>query len=82
MHEAVVRAYFDKDQYPFHMKQLEQLKQTRTVAEYQAKFEQLAHSILLCNPFYDDVYFITRFLGGLKEKIRAPVTLHRPPTWK
>ena len=28
---------------------------------------------------YDDVYFVTKFLSGLKEEIRAPITLHRPP---
>jgi hypothetical protein len=49
------------------------------VADYQARFEQLAHSILLYNPSYDDVYFVTRFLRGLKEEIRASIILHRPP---
>lgn len=78
MHQAVF-AHFDKDQYPLHMKQLESLRQTGTVAEYQAKFEQLAHSILLYNPSYDDVFFVTRFLRGLKEEIRVPLILHRPP---
>ena len=78
MHTAVC-AHFDKDQYPLHMKQLENMKQTGSVADYEAKFDQLAHSILMCNPAYDDVYFVTNFLGGLKEEIRAPITLHRPP---
>lgn len=75
----VVCGHFDKDQYPLHMKQLENLRQTGSVVEYRKKFEQLAHSILLYNPSYDDVFFVTRFLGGLKEEIRAPITLHRPP---
>jgi len=39
------------------MKQLENLKQTGSVTEYQVKFDQLAHIILLYNPSYDDVYF-------------------------
>ena len=55
------------------------MRQTGSVADYQAKFEQLAHSILLYTPAYDDVYFVTKFLSGLKEEIRAPITLHRPP---
>jgi hypothetical protein len=74
-----VLAHFDKDQYPIYMKQLESLRQTYSVADYLARFEQLAHSILLYNPSCDDVYFVTRFLGGLKEEIRAPIILHRPP---
>lgn len=77
MQEAVC-SHFDKDRYPLQMKQLESLKQTRSVQEYHDKFEQLAHSILLYNPGYDDVYFVTKFLGGLKEEIRVPLTLHRP----
>lgn len=60
------------------MKQLESLWQTGSVADYQTKFEKLAHSILLYNPSYHDVYFVTRFLGGLKEEIRAPIIMHRP----
>lgn len=77
LHEAVC-AHFDRDLYPLQMKQLENLRQTGPVQEYHVKFEQLAHSILLYNPSYDDVYFVTKFLGGLKEEIRAPITLHRP----
>jgi hypothetical protein len=71
--------HFDRDQYPLHMKQLENLKQIGLVADYQARFDQLTHSILLYNLSYDDVYFVTRFLGGLKEEIRASITLHHPP---
>jgi hypothetical protein len=48
------------------------------VAKYYAQFEKLSHGILLYNPSYDDVYFVTRFLAGLKEEIRAAITLHRP----
>jgi len=35
-------------------------------------FEKLAHEIFLYNPAYDYVYFVTRFLAGLKEEIIAP----------
>lgn len=50
------------------------------MADYQAKFQELAHSILLYNPSYDDVFFVTHFLGGLKDEIRGPIVLHRPQT--
>jgi len=39
MHTAVC-AHFDKDQYPLHMKQLENLRQTGSVADYQKSFDQ------------------------------------------
>lgn len=58
------------------LRQLDALKQDGSVAEYQDKFEQLAHGILLYNTAYDDAYFVTLFLGGLKEDIRAPIALH------
>lgn len=76
----VVCAHFDKDQYPLQMKQLENLRRSSSVANYQTKFQELAHSILLYNPSYDDVFFVTRFLGGLKDEIRGPIVLHRPQT--
>jgi hypothetical protein len=69
---------YDKDQYQIQLKRLESLKQTRSVTEYQTEFEQLAHGILLYNLAYDNVYFITRFVVGLRDDIRAAIALHRP----
>jgi len=77
LHTAVCER-FDHDQYQLHLRQLDNLRQTGSVADYHTKFEQLVHSILLYNDSYDDVYLVTRFLGGLKEDIRAPIALHRP----
>lgn len=37
------------------------------------------HNLLLYNPNYDETYFVTRFLAGLKEDIRTCIVLHRPP---
>ena len=56
---------------------LEALKQTSSVTEYQLHFEELSHGIILYNPAFDDTYLVTRFLGGLKEEIRAAIALHR-----
>lgn len=78
MYEAVF-SHFDRDQYPLTMKQLDALKQSGSVQEYFIQFQQLAHHILLYNYSYDDVYFVTYFLGGLKDEIRSPIALHRPP---
>jgi len=48
------------------------------VQEYITKFEQAAHNLLLYNPNYDETYFVTRFLTGLKEDIRSGIVQHRP----
>lgn len=79
MKKAVID-HFDRDQYKIQLRQLQLLRQTASVAEYQCKFEELSHSILLYNPSYDDTFFVTQFLGGLKEEIRAAIALHRPKT--
>ncbi|XP_066317156.1 uncharacterized protein [Miscanthus floridulus] len=69
---------FDKNQYQLLLKRFEVLKQSGSVDDYQAEFEKLAQGILLYNSNYDDTYFVTRFVAGLKEEIRSVITLHRP----
>lgn len=75
--QQAVCARFDRDQYQLHMKQLDSLRQTSSVTEYHARFEELAHSILLYNPTYDDTFLVVHFLSGHKDEIRAPIALHR-----
>lgn len=73
-----VCARFDKDQYQISLRHLDNLIQSGSVSEYYDTFEQLSHTILLYNPSYDDTYFVTRFLSGLKDELRTPIALHRP----
>lgn len=70
--------HFDRDQYPQLLKQFNQLTQKGLVAEYHEEFEKLAHTILLYNPPYDDTFFVTRFVAGLKENVWSVIALHRP----
>ena len=46
--------------------------------EYQTEFKKLAQGILLYNSSYDDTYFVTHFVAGLREEIRSAIALHRP----
>ena len=46
--------------------------------ECQAAFEKLAHGVLLYNPAYDDTFFVTWFVGDLRDDIRSALLLHRP----
>lgn len=34
--------------------------------------------MLLYNPAFDDTFFVTWFVGGLREDIRSHILLHRP----
>jgi hypothetical protein len=55
----LIMAKYDKDQYQILQRQLDSLKQTSSVLEYQAAFEKLAHGIVLYNPAIDDTFFVT-----------------------
>lgn len=74
----LMMAKYDKDQYQILLRQMDSLKQTSSLLEYQAAFEKLAHGIVLYNPAIDDTFFVTRFVSGLREEIRVPFMLHRP----
>ena len=58
--------------------QFDALHQSGLVMEYLEQFEQLSHAIPLYNSYYDDTYFVVRFLGGLKEEFRTAISLHQP----
>jgi hypothetical protein len=71
---------FDGDQYQLLLNQFEHIRQSGSVEEYMEDFGKLAHGILLYNNNYDDTYFVTRFVTGLKDEIRRVIVLHRPKT--
>jgi hypothetical protein len=60
------------------MCQILNIKQTRTVAGYINKFDDLRHQLLLHDPSASDVFFVTHFIEGLKNDIRSVIALHRP----
>lgn len=69
---------FNGDQYQLLLSQFEQLRQLGSVVDYHVEFEKLAHGLLLYKNSYDDTYFVTWFVSGLKEEIRRVIVLHRP----
>ena len=74
----LVMAKFNKDQHEIMLRQLNLLWQMGLVLQYQKEFEKLAHMVLLYNPAFDDLFFVTRFVGGLKDEICSAIMLHRP----
>lgn len=56
------------------------LKQTSSVAEYEDRFEELRAMVLYNNRGFTEEYFVSSFLSGLKEHIKASVRLFRPQT--
>ncbi|EAZ17865.1 hypothetical protein OsJ_33416 [Oryza sativa Japonica Group] len=68
-----VHSKFGKDKYQEHLEELEGLRQIASVEEYYTKFEELMHRVLVYNQAYDETYFVTKFVGGLKTEIKAAI---------
>uniref|UniRef100_A0ACD5TPE7 Uncharacterized protein n=1 Tax=Avena sativa TaxID=4498 RepID=A0ACD5TPE7_AVESA len=77
---SAVEEKFGADDHRKFMKQLLALKQRGTVEEYQAHFEELSYQIAIQNPNYDEQFYVSQFIRGLKSEIRAVVESQVPET--
>jgi hypothetical protein len=75
---VVVEEKFGADDHHRYMKQLLQLKQRGIVEEYQAQFEELSYQIAIQNPHYDEQFYVSQFIKGLKSELRAAVESQVP----
>jgi len=50
------------------------------VLEFQAKFEELKFRMLNKNPYLNEEYFVSSFIGGLKDELRLAVQVLQPKT--
>jgi hypothetical protein len=64
---------FGADDYRKYLKQLMSLKQKDSVEEYQLQFEALSYQISILNSYYDEQFFVTQFIRGLKRELRSAV---------
>jgi len=71
---------FGKDLYHNSMQELLSIKQTADVQEYYDRFNIAMHRVLVHNNHLDDVFFVSKFLQGLKLDIRSAIVLHKPRT--
>lgn len=56
------------------------LKQHTTVSDYEDQFEELRALLVSRNKTFSEDYYISSFLSGLKETIKATVRMFRPQT--
>lgn len=75
-----VEASFGSDEYHQFVSELLTLKQRVTVQEYHRQFEELMYKISGHNPYYDELFFVTQFIKGLKAEIRGMVESQLPET--
>lgn len=58
--------------------QFNKIKQTGTIADYEDKFEELRALVLSKNRGFNEEYFISSFISGLKDNIKGSVKMFRP----
>lgn len=75
---TAVQDKWGRNKHKFHMRQLLLLSQTSSVDEYTSKFDTLRHQILLADPHTSEVFFVERYVAGLRSEIRSAVILHQP----
>jgi hypothetical protein len=77
---VAVEEKFGADDHRKYMKQLLSLQQRGTVEEYQVQFEELSYQIAIQNPHYDEQFYVSQFIKGLKHGIRAAAESQVPET--
>jgi hypothetical protein len=71
-------ARFDKDEHESFIRQLFRIRQTNTIAEYADQFSALVDNLAAYGRSVDPLYFVQRFVDGLREDIRAAVFVQCP----
>ncbi|KAK1650696.1 hypothetical protein QYE76_068501 [Lolium multiflorum] len=77
---TAVESEFGADDQRISMKSLLQLRQTETVQAYIVEFQSLMYQVLMFNPNYDEQFFLSQFIKGLKPDMRAAVESQVPET--
>jgi hypothetical protein len=77
---AAIEAEFGGDDRGKSIKALLALKQIHSVAEYIHEFQAVTYQVLMFNPNYDDQFFISHFIKGLKWELRGAVESQVPAT--
>ena len=62
------------------VQEFNRLRQEGTVLEFQAKFEELKFRMINKNPYLNEEYFVSSFIGGLNDELRSAVQVLRPKT--
>lgn len=77
---VLVQDKFGADDFRTALTELLNLKQTGTVEDYTIAFQSLQFDITMHNCHYDELFFATKYVEGLKDDIRAAVEPQVPVT--
>lgn len=75
---ALLCTRFGRDRHQLLIRQFYTIKQTHSVADYVERFEIVMNSLLAYSDQIHPLYFLTRFIEGLRSDIRAVVMVQRP----
>lgn len=77
---VAVEQKFGRDLHHNYMRDMLTIRQTTDVLEYAARFEQAMHRVQTHNKNMGEVFFVQKFLDGLKYSISNVIALHKPRT--
>jgi hypothetical protein len=77
---VAIHEKFGKNKHHRYLQAIERCRQKETVALYYQQFEELRHKILIHNKHYDEAFFVTKFVKGLRKDIQRAIHLHHPRT--
>jgi hypothetical protein len=69
---------FGQDDYDVLMSKLHHLRQTGLVLEYRTAFETVMYQLISLDPTLNTKFFVSQFVMGLKDELRAAVRLQAP----
>lgn len=75
--QAVIEE-FGPDEFEDQMHKLLQLRQLGSVTEYRVQFEVYMYHLLALDPTLSTKFFVTQFVLGLKDELRAAVRIQAP----
>jgi hypothetical protein len=75
---SAVVAKFGANAYPKALRRLLDLKQTGTLDFYVSEFEQARYGLAVHNSKFDETFFVTYFVGGLKYELQDVVQVQTP----
>ena len=75
---SVVLSKFGADDFRTTINGMLALKQTGTIEEYTLAFQALQYNITMHNSHYDEIFFASTYVAGLKDDIRVTIEPHVP----
>jgi hypothetical protein len=77
---AAVVEKFGAEAYPNALRKLLELRQTDTLDQYIKEFDQIQYGVAVHNPVFDEIFFVTHFVHGLKYDIQSVVRMQMHTT--